>query len=328
MPDRLFNIFNSYDLFGKSVPGAVLLVGIGTLLPEYQTGVESITMEWSVLNFIALLLLLLIAGLMLGQGVHTLADNTEKFFRWFGIRMSNTVKYVQVSHPDSTIDLNLLKNQSDPEGVNGKIVKNWRNGTIEWFRRRYWGVYDSFVSHRYLFARSIAWNFDDERETERWEHEEKGDLYQKFAEIYGEIYDTDIRQEKPQDIETAYPLITSRVNMRRTGEYRKFQSIYSFCRSMWVVFLLLTLSYSFIFYGQEFLGIGIFGYEPIAWSVFPSEFWYLIPIFTSISTFLFLDAAGTYKRHFVEYLIADFANAEDIMRRENQSSDQLTLDEF
>lgn len=318
MPSRLIELFGSYDLFGKSVPGAVFALGLTLILPK---SIIPLPEKTSVLGIIALAVVLLFIGLMIGQGVHTLADNMEKAFLWFATRIRNIASIIQVLVGRNISIETLELDEDDESRVLNRFLSNGWNKSLEWVRRRYWGTYDSIVGHRYLLGKSIQWNFDPEYPDKRWELESRDELYQIFVDAYQDTYGEDIRTKTPIEIRTQYPLITSQLSKQGVTQYRTFQSIYSFCRSMWVVFFLLIILFSSLILGSidfmifewipSFGGIHIavspLPYEPIGSLILPSALkpyviWALV-----LGAITFFDAAGTYKRHFVEYLIADFA---------------------
>lgn len=80
MASRLSGLFNSYDFFGKSIPGVVLLLGLVTFLP--MSALEGAGIEISIRNVAVLALSGLVLGLIFGEGVHNIAINIEQIFYW------------------------------------------------------------------------------------------------------------------------------------------------------------------------------------------------------------------------------------------------------
>jgi hypothetical protein len=82
---------------------------------------------------------------------------------------------------------------------------------------------------------------------------------------------------------------------------------------MWVVFLILTIIYTALVFGLNIqiwvLDITLLDlpYEPSGLELIPDFFHDYLPFSLLIGAVVFFDASGTYKRHFVEYLISDFA---------------------
>ncbi|WP_152420228.1 hypothetical protein [Halorubrum distributum] len=320
MPNGILQIFGSYDLFGKSLPGALLTLGIISLFPLELISTPEVT---SVLNLALLVVLLLFVGLMIGQGVHTLADNIEKAMLWFAIRTRNIANLLR-SILNISPRADDFKFDIDPDAnlLLRFLAQGWDH-LIEWIRRRFWGTFDSLVGHRYLLAKSIEWNFNPEARDKRWGMGEKGEIYDLFAESYTQQFDADIRQRTPSEIRTQYPLITGSLSNDDGGEFRTFQSTYSFCRSMWVVFLVLTIIYTALVFGPNIhvgpidLTLLDLPYEPSGLELIPDVFHEYLPISLLVGTGVFFDASGTYKRHFVEYLISDFAVSFPVRTTEN-----------
>jgi len=318
MSERFLQSLNTYEIFGKSLPGAVFLVGVVSIMPAQSVDAD---ISPTFANLAALSIVLLLAGLAIGQGVHTLADNMEKVIHWIARRIRRFVNYLRVKTKrqiefDSIRITNVIEQDALLEL---RIIKGLWNNSMEWFRKRFWGAYDSLVGHRRLLGKSIQWNFSEEEpgEEERWPKGSRGELYELFAEAYENEFGHHIEQKSPPEIERQYPLITSSIPSSNK-EYRQFQSIYSFCRSMWVVFFLLSIGYIFLILGPE-MYIPIIGFEftlpeffsgtPIIVDIVHKEAQVLLPFFTMFATIVFFDAAGTYKRYYVEYLMADFVTS-------------------
>ena len=306
MQNRLLQLLGSYDLFGKSVPGAIFLSGIILLLPRERIPVDQLS-ELDVLNIAALFIILLIAGLTIGQGVHTLADNIEKTFLWFARRLRNMLNLIRVTFDFIPAELHQWKASTDKTELRFRIVVNWWNNSIEWIRRRYWGGYDSLVSHRHLFVKWIEWNYSRENE-DRWPTGSKGEAFDHFVAQYQNRFDVDLRRKAPSEIAGQYPLITSHLVDRGRNQFRHFQALYSFCRSMWVVLFLLSITYTASLIDIKFIP-NLFDHTPLVAELLGGKPLVLIGIY--LVTFVFFDASGTYKRHFVEYLMASFANSVD-----------------
>lgn len=313
MPQRLLQLFGTYDLFGKSVPGAALSLGIISLLPA---SVFPSLNGQSFAGIAALLIVLLLTGLMIGQGVHTLADNIEKAFLWLVRRTRNSANLF-TTMVDVELSAKALKSTTDPTDPpkrHKRVLNNWRDGSIEWLRRRYWGGYDSLIGHRYLFARSIEWNYSQERGDDRWNTESRGELFDHFIDGYADAFGHDIRKHvhSTKDIVNRYPLITAKLQRSNGSGSQNFQATYSFCRSMWVVFLLLFI----VYFDLMFLGCygGIISAcitisQPVVLSVVSESLYPFLLGLIGSGVVVFFDAAGTYKRHYVEYLIAEFGVA-------------------
>lgn len=326
MVNQFLQLFGSYDLFGKAVPGAALLLGVWSLLPTSVLHMSPSFTGFDPINFLALLITLLLLGLMIGQGIHTFADSTEKAFRWALLRLVEARQLLEIS--DVIVELDRLKPRKKEEEVIGisSFWYDWHIGSVEWLRNRFWGLFDSFSSHRYLFAKWFQWNYEEERNRSfdnRWQSGEKDVLMEPFCRSFKETFEGDIRLYKIEQSEMVYPLITTYLSGNNSEQYRQFQAIYSFCRSMWVVLLGLTIIYSFVIY-QPLGELGVLSSQPRIQQL-PDTVETLTPMITFGMAMVFLNAAGTYKRHFVEYVIASFATARNI--GEDQTG-QTSLNEF
>lgn len=186
MQARIFQNFGSYDIFGKSIPGAVLLSGILLLLPfeSIPTGGNI-----SVIDIAALLLILILIGLMIGEGIHTLALNMEKVFLWIAQRLHHLLNYIRTKFGWSLVDISfkVSYDHTDPPRHIVRVLYTSWNGIVEWLRRRYWGTYDSLAGHRLLLAKSIKWNHNLRDINFDRVKEEKGRIRNELREEFPNI---------------------------------------------------------------------------------------------------------------------------------------------
>jgi len=332
MRNSIIQVFNNYGLFGKSVPGAFLLLGTSALAPYKSLPLGKVD-SLSFVNIAALLAVLLIAGLTLGQAVHTAADNFEKAFLWFarGLRrIYNASRAQMINLKNKVFNFEWWKiGGSNPwnaliecieriynrlnswlaQRVYGSETWQWiqqeESKISRWVQRRYWGGYDSLAGHRYLFGKWIQWNFARQND-HRWETESKGPLFDEFAYCYSQKFDIEVRQQTPKDIVSQYPLLTSYLEGYSRTQYRRFQSIYSFCRSMWVVSLALAVVYTMALIDITQIP-NLFTHTPAIYEV-PERYQPVFPLSALAAWLFFFDASGTYKRHFVEYFMASFVH--------------------
>lgn len=255
MANSLLEVFGSYDLFGKSIPGGLLAFGV---LSTFPAGVAT-TSEGGKLPSLAGLAVVVIAvllvGLVIGQGVHTLADNTEKAFLWVARRASSVQRVIRTVLARREIQLPSPDFSTKPdEKLWQRIWKKSLSNLYEWFRRRFWGTYDSLASHRRLFGKHFEWNYShlERGKGRRWQREERGHLYDQFCQQYDERFSDDLspKQLDPDELIDRYPLVVTVTENTDVGGHASFQSIYSFCRSMWVVSTVLAVLYTEILFGQ------------------------------------------------------------------------------
>lgn len=177
----------------------------------------------------------------------------------------------------------------------------------QWIARRYWGLHNIAKNHRQLFANSLVWNYEfDERGP--WEVEEKGEVYDCFTRCFKNEFGVDLTRSTDEPmtdrIRRLYPLVTSNLSTSEASLSSRFQAIYSFCRSMWMVFLILFSIYGTIiipFYLSGSLlypNSGVGRYSESAYPIFL--------VLLALGAFVFMIGAGFYKRHYVDYLMADF----------------------
>lgn len=79
MPSRLGGLFDTYDFFGKSIPGVVWVTGILLLLPTDTPFLDS-SVTLNIKNLAVFAIVGLAVGLVFGEVVHTLAINIERAF--------------------------------------------------------------------------------------------------------------------------------------------------------------------------------------------------------------------------------------------------------
>lgn len=352
MANGLLEVFGSYDLFGKSVPGSLLAFGLLSLLPaEILAGGGGGERGLPTLASLAVAVVgVLLVGLVIGQGVHTLADNTEKAFHWTAKRADTTSRLTLILAERRRPERSLDRLSTDPdEKLRWRIPKNALSNVYEWFRSRFWGTYDSLVSHRRLFGKHFEWNYSNRDDGRRWGREERGHLYEQFCRQYERQFPDDESPKKlePDELIDRYLLVVTAVENGDVTPHASFQSIYSFCRSMWVVSILIAVIYTEILFGQllDFrIGCPSLGLpsgvpdvgvlclsgsvdlvsvpdETVGALLVPDTFVSVVVPLLLVTAVIFFDAAGTYKRHYVEYLIAGFASLDEGTRPEGHDDD-------
>lgn len=311
------NVLESYDFFGKSIPGIVALIGIATLLPglplEVFSGSNG-TLNLTVLT--ALALTLVFSGLVLGQAVHTIADNTEKMLYRIGNWVGN--KYY-VHGP--LISEEWWKNHEKWEG--------WYLTTRPWLERRYWGIHDVFKSHRRLFENELGWNFD--LSENKRELDGTNITYNRFRKCCESEFEIDIARfdrinsrgielNGCVELRQLYPMITATLSSKGSGRANGFQARYSFCREMWVTPLLLLIAYSAVLFSP--FNPETLMYEPLVLQTFSKSELEILMWAMFFLSLAFMDASGDYKKHYVEYLISDFCAAVEIPNQQEKDEEQ------
>lgn len=320
MAERVANVLESYDFFGKSIPGIVALIGIATLLPGLPLDTFSDpngTVNFTVLT--ALALTLVFSGLVLGQAVHTLADNTEKVV----YRIGNWL--------------------GDKYYIYGPIISEdcWENHkwwygkyshVKPWLERRYWGIHDVFKSHRRLFENELGWYFDiSERMENKRGLDSRNIIYDRFRECCEAEFGIDVaRFDRTAsrsiqlngyvEIRQLYPMVTATLSSKGSGRANGFQARYSFCRGMWVTFLLLLFAYLSVLFSP--FQPEVFTYEPLILQIFSGSELGILMWAMLFLTIAFMDASGDYKKHYIEYLIADFCIAVEVPDQRGKDEDE------
>ena len=304
MAGQVGNILESYDFFGKSIPGIVALIGTATLLPGLPFGVFSTpdgTLNFTVLT--ALALTLVFSGLVLGQAVHTIADNTEKVLYRIGNWTANQYYIRGPVISEETWD-------------NHGWLKGCYKYIEPWLVRRYWGIHDVFKSHRRLFENELGWYFDLSKN--KRSSGNSNIMYARFRECCKSEFGVDIAKFEENtskgielngyiEFRQLYPMVTATLSSKGSGRANAFQARYSFCRGMWVSLLLLFVAYFLVLFSPvrpEFLS-----YEPLVLKELSTTNLKLLMLCMSLLSISFMDASGDYKKHYVEYLISDFCVA-------------------
>lgn len=305
MGNSLVGFLSSYDIFGKSLPGAVFFLGVISLLPAQLVqnsggtvgGFGSLVPE----SLLPLVVIALALGLVFGEAVHTLAINSERFVAWIGNQAQKSAEPLRETFPEG---ITLLSPDYTQLTETGSRLYGQLSAVRRWTADRYYGTRDAFISHRRLFAQECISNYNDKR-GRRLPNDTKH-IYNRFEDRFNEFFDQDLPKEGVRELVEIYPLVTAVVTRSGGQQYRRFQSIYSFCRSMWVTLVLIAAAQTLLLintpvelYSDNTLGAQIFtsiGVQPI---------W--LPVTLTAIAIFFINATGNYKRHFVEYLVAEFA---------------------
>lgn len=318
MTRRVTNPLSSYDLIAKSLPGVVLLLVTVSFLPRKYvplTPVASSLAEYALTILAALLI-----GLFVGEGVHTFAELIEKSVRPIARIADEALSTVSIK-----LEETVVSRLPDPDSRLGAVVYlMWERlgwpirGLVAWFVTRYWELHDVLKGHRLLFAHSLVWNFAQEPGEigDRWDNRQKGHPYECFRECIAEEYGEDLLKNESgvaeldglgpvEQYRSLYTLVSSEVSSFDAGLSSRFQAIYSFCRSMYVVFGLTAVAYWWILSPTLQDGWDP-TYRPVLVSTLGRE-WY--PVFVVVPvglSLVFVVATGKYKRAYVDYLVSDF----------------------
>lgn len=98
MDSRGPRFFNSYDLFGKAIPGVVLLLGLILLIPINNPEI-SVPNDATLRNLAVIVIAAVALGLIFGEAVHNLAINIERTFGWIRARGVSIREFVSGRKP-------------------------------------------------------------------------------------------------------------------------------------------------------------------------------------------------------------------------------------
>lgn len=197
--------------------------------------------------------------------------------------------------------------------------------TVAWVRRRYWGLHDTFKGHRLLFADSLMWNFARSENLRnsignRWDERAKGLPYSRFEEILRSRYDKEIEKVSAKNLNfqtelgNLYTLVRAQIGAANTTQSARYQAVYGFCRSMYLVCLLTAAAYAVVVRVQPtgappFVTMTGVAYETqLLWAL-PEPVYPFVPVVSAGLAVVFMIGTGKYKRHFVDYSIAEFTTA-------------------
>lgn len=311
-------VFNGYDILAKSFPGMALLVGLGTLLPR---AIDFSFQQPFIANFAVFLVITVLLGLLFGEAVHTLAETIEKTIFYPVRKLKVTLKKLLGIIFDTVGIEQQFREKSKQKVTNGGVSSEVVAITTIFI----WRLNLIFKQHRLLFVDLIKENYTDFFGV--WETNRKREFFDDFKIVIEEEHEVDITQEA-ESLRHLYPGLLSSLYMSDAMLSKRFQIVYAFCRSMWMTFLILTLSYSYVIWwgkpGKFSLPLGA-TYEPIGIALlsffgqgaFPQ---YIIPMFTGLATVGFMVACGKYKFHYIEYIIADYTKITNVQELDTAQS--------
>jgi len=132
MDSRGPRFFNSYDLFGKAIPGVVLLLGLILLIPVNNLE-PSVPGDATLRNLAVILIAAVALGLIFGEAVHNLAINIERTFGWIRARGVSIREFISGRKPHPILFIKyVILDQSDsgnsPQGDKRDTVPGARDG--------------------------------------------------------------------------------------------------------------------------------------------------------------------------------------------------------
>lgn len=346
-------MLSSYDVVSKSIPGVVVSAVAVSLYPD-STDVLSIPIGNNLADYALILFASLLLALFIGEGVHIAGIFFEKTLLFLGRSVHSIGArlidlYWSIKESFRTLGISpigfllrllagLLSRvrdvipdplKSTVSSVSTKVEWGWnwaRPGEIhqtvvDWLDRRYWGLHDTFKSHRLLFADSLIWNTaKSDIIGNRWRPGEKDLPYDRFRRVLTEGFEKNIQKpdadglQFENDFQNLYTMVRAEIGAANTGQSARYQAVYAFCRSMYLVCLLTALTYAVVLGFRPtvtapfFTSTGIM-YKTILLASLPSGSHEFIPVVYFVLAIVFMIGTGRYKRHFVDYTIAEFSTA-------------------
>lgn len=263
MAGQTIGFLDSYDILGKAIPGIVLLFGLVLLLPKSSFSTAETTIN--IKNLAAIFVASAVAGVVFGEGVHTLARMGERLLAWIKRRLTAITRFsyelstylqkktddfiqntdiVVIDRPTYDVPfigliINIFAHQFEftqeaaieelrPKDVN----QRFQHGLVRSFSK----FGDAFVPHRTLFNRYLSEHATFTR------GEGPNDMrFKLFSEAVTEYYR--LPASSFRDADNIYPLISSHLDSSSVSRSRRFQGRYSFTRGMWLSTAMLAVVY-------------------------------------------------------------------------------------
>jgi hypothetical protein len=327
-------MLSSYDVVSKSIPGVVVSAVAVSLYPD-STDVLSIPIGNNLADYALILFASLLLALFIGEGVHIAGIFFEKTLLFLARSVHSIgvlLMYLYLSIKKwfqtlgiSSIEFLLGLLAGFLSRVRDVILSVYlveiHQTVVDWLDRRYWGLHDTFKSHRLLFADSLIWNTaKSDIIGNRWRPGEKDLPYDRFRRVLREGFEKNIQKPDADDLQfendfqNLYTMVRAEIGAANTGQSARYQAVYAFCRSMYLVCLLTALTYAVVLGFRPtvtapfFTSTGIM-YKTILLASLPSGSHEFIPAVSFVLAIVFMIGTGRYKRHFVDYTIAEFSTA-------------------
>jgi hypothetical protein len=193
-------------------------------------------------NIVIISAAIILFGFVLGQGLHTVAENLERYMYTLTNILASKIACLE-------------------------------------------NVVGFFEPHRVQFERRInKYSRGGNNAT----------IPELFLESMSDIYNNDSRTDD------LYTLAMSHLESENLDRAIRLQSSYYFTRSMWVLFVIFTITYSVVAIRGDSISV-LTNVVPL-----PA---FIIPILTFILSISYLISTVRYRYYFIEYVFADFVNA-------------------
>lgn len=282
MPVRFFSPFPSLDFFGKSIPGVILSVLLVSLLPvtvPKQTIESRTAIGFTTSEIVLLLLGVIVFGFVVGQGLHTTAVLIERAA--FAVGRSATRSGREGG-------------RTDRSRLPARVRTGLGGAAKRWLSDRW--VKTAFEPHREMFEREVRETVDGADDNA---------MVDAFVDACRDRYGN--RFVEDDGVSYLYPLVLSDLNNWEDNRAGRFQSSYTFSRSVWVEFLTVSVVYAAISLDPAGV-VGIYSETPpVIAQVAPGN-----TAVAAVALFVlainFMYASSIYKNYFVQYVFADFIN--------------------
>lgn len=298
MSNQIITIFGTYDFLSKSLPGMALIIGLALLFPKGSVPIPNITE-----NFLVLISILIIVGLigtLIGESVHGLANILENSMGTLGrLKLDLTDTHDTDSSSQRKPTVTRLRNSENNHPVESDYGF-WKNRKIRaknWYRTQRDKLRLVIIPHRKLFKNHL----DEEKLPDSGETFTEQHLIQKAVNEYNIQTQTDIDQ--------VYSVVVSTLTEAGYQRPFRYQSRYSFCRSMWLVLWILGIMYSMSLIGPllpSFIQnlLSPFYYDFYLIDTLSSAWILLTVIVLFLIGLIFAFVSGSYKRYYIQYLIS------------------------
>ena len=305
MPSQFLSSFGMYDFYGKSLPGMALAVGLTVLLPF--NSLPEVTLADNFLIFIALLTVLGLIGILLGEIVHTISNFFEIMWAWIGRQVRSLGIKFGLGPPKSGYQPEVRNDGNDSIEGDSNVelpTKTLRYRAFhkihQWVYSQYQKLFYIIASHRRVFLKELTGDVEIPYQTVDLPLTNASFARQHLVKKSIEEFD----MKSKEDAREVYSIVVSRLTFAGCERPFRYQARYSFCRSMWMVLSFLS-------------GIYIFGQS---WSIFSDILQFeesylreylhttdviLLGIGLLFISLIFAIASGAYKRHYVRYLISE-----------------------
>jgi hypothetical protein len=271
-----------------------------SLIPAFAN--SQVSISESLISIVLISVTVIVIGTFMGESIHTLAIVIEKTFDWIGRRYTNfrNLFYNYSSSSKSRIK-NMGRELSEYEknemNLIQQLLHNWIHGSWNWLESRYDLAKYVLIGHRRVLELYLFDNVNTNESVEEMVSEMN--VYKEhFVRKATFIYNIDVT-----DVSSYYPVLTTQLEEYELSRAMKFQSLYAFCRGMWVAAFLIGTAYVAVLFLPHNWTPSVMNYESII-QILPTQAILLLTILLAILMVLFMNSAGRYKLLYIQYLLS------------------------